>query len=222
MRYTVSVPPTGAGSCWHSCVGSSPPTLRERCEVALADAGELELVPALSSIQKRSTEGGSAHYLLPEAGEMPNCSKVSEKVGCTSACYNSTSWRRVRLIDYAYWVLLSGGSRRPTDVLSTLQAGKLPKWLTKLGASWRFDFAAQLAAAEVVDDLIVMTTPHLGQLVLLEGHSRLPPSSWVDYNDPSRSAPTSGCRPRSSSGAVSDCPPSSTLLALTAFFEVDE
>jgi len=45
--------------------------------------------------------------------------------------------------------------------------------LTKLGTSWCFEFAAELAATEVVDDLIVMATPDLAELVLLEGHARL-------------------------------------------------
>ena len=80
---------------------------------------------------------------------------------------------RVRFIDYSYWIELSGGSRRPADVLATLQAGTLPRWLTKLGTSWCLEFAAELATAEVVDDLIVMATPGLGELVLLEGHARL-------------------------------------------------
>jgi hypothetical protein len=38
---------------------------------------------------------------------------------------------------------------------------------------WCFQFAAQLATAEAVDDLIVMATPDLGKLVLLEGRARL-------------------------------------------------
>ena len=80
---------------------------------------------------------------------------------------------RVRFIDYSYWNELSGGSRRPADVLATLQAGKLPRWLTKLGTSWCFEFAAHLATTEVVDDIIVMATPDLSKLVLLEGHARL-------------------------------------------------
>jgi hypothetical protein len=80
---------------------------------------------------------------------------------------------RVRYIDYSYWNTLSVGSRRPADVLPTLQAGRLPKWLTKLGTSWCFTFAAQLASAETVDGLIVMATPDLSDLVLLEGHARL-------------------------------------------------
>lgn len=80
---------------------------------------------------------------------------------------------RVRFIDYSYWVELSGGSRRPSDVLPTLRAGGLPTWLTELGTSWCFELAAQLAKAEVVDDLMVMATPDFSELVLLEGHARL-------------------------------------------------
>ncbi len=80
---------------------------------------------------------------------------------------------RIRFIDFSYWNELSGGSRRPADVLPTLQQGRLPKWLTKLGTSWCFEFAAELEVGQVVDDLIVMATPDLGDLVLLEGHARL-------------------------------------------------
>ena len=36
-----------------------------------------------------------------------------------------------------------------------------------------FEFAARLAKAGAVDDLIVMATPDLGELVMLEGHARL-------------------------------------------------
>jgi hypothetical protein len=74
---------------------------------------------------------------------------------------------RVRFIDYSYWNELSGGSRRPADVLPTLRAGRLP------ATDWCFQFAADLATAETVDDLIVMATPDLGSLVLLEGHARM-------------------------------------------------
>jgi hypothetical protein len=80
---------------------------------------------------------------------------------------------RVRFIDYSYWNELSGGSRRPVDVLPTLRSGRLPTWLTELGTDWCFEFAARLAKAGAVDDLIVMATPDLGELVLLEGHARL-------------------------------------------------
>ena len=80
---------------------------------------------------------------------------------------------RVRFIDYSYWNELSGGSRRPADVLATLRSGKLPSWLTDRGTDWCFRFAARLTTAEAVDDLIVMATPDLGELVLLEGHARL-------------------------------------------------
>jgi hypothetical protein len=80
---------------------------------------------------------------------------------------------RVRFIDYSYWNELSGGSRRPADVAATLRSGRLPEWLIELGTDWCFQFAARLATAEAVDDLIVMATPDLGRLVLLEGHARL-------------------------------------------------
>lgn len=80
---------------------------------------------------------------------------------------------RVRFIDYSYWNALSGGSRRPADVLPTLQSARLPTWLNELGTDWCFQFASQLATAEVVNDLIVMAKPDLGKLVVLEGHARL-------------------------------------------------
>jgi hypothetical protein len=80
---------------------------------------------------------------------------------------------RVRFIDYSYWNELSGGSRQARDVRRTIEAGALPEWLSNLGTDWCFEFADQLATAEVVDDLIVMGTPDLSDLVLLEGHARL-------------------------------------------------
>jgi hypothetical protein len=80
---------------------------------------------------------------------------------------------RVRFIDYSYWNELSGGSRRPADVLATLRSGRLPVWLSELGTDWCAQFAARLATAEAVEDLIVMATPDLRRLVLLEGHARL-------------------------------------------------
>ncbi|GAA2590513.1 hypothetical protein GCM10010435_81470 [Winogradskya consettensis] len=75
---------------------------------------------------------------------------------------------RVRYIDYSYWKELSRGSRRPTDVLATLRSGTLPTWVREIGTDWCFDFTA-----DTVDDLIVMATPDLGELVLLEGHARM-------------------------------------------------
>ncbi len=80
---------------------------------------------------------------------------------------------RVRFIDYSYWNELSGGSRRPADVRATIEAGELPEWLVKLGTEWPFELAQRLADTEVVDDLIVMATPDLSELVILEGHARL-------------------------------------------------
>jgi hypothetical protein len=80
---------------------------------------------------------------------------------------------RVRYIDYSYWNELSGGSRRPADVLATLRSGRVPQWVTELGTDWCFQLAALLGGVESVGDLIVMATPGLERLVVLEGHARL-------------------------------------------------
>jgi hypothetical protein len=80
---------------------------------------------------------------------------------------------RVRYIDYSYWNELSGGSRRPRDVVETLRSGTLPDWLKSLGTDWCFEFAEQLETAQVVEDVIVVATPNLSELVVLEGHARL-------------------------------------------------
>jgi hypothetical protein len=45
--------------------------------------------------------------------------------------------------------------------------------LTDLGTEWIFEFAERLEATRVVQDIIVMGTPDLTDLVLLEGHARL-------------------------------------------------
>ncbi|TDO31426.1 hypothetical protein C8E87_6850 [Paractinoplanes brasiliensis] len=80
---------------------------------------------------------------------------------------------RVLFIDYSYWNELSGGSRRPADVRATLESGALPGWVTEIGTDWCFELAARLATTPTVDDLIVMATPSLDKMVLLEGHARL-------------------------------------------------
>jgi hypothetical protein len=80
---------------------------------------------------------------------------------------------RVRFIDYSYWNELSGSSRRPADVRATIEAGELPEWLVELGTDWPFELAERLAEDEAIDDLIVMATPDLSRLVVLEGHARL-------------------------------------------------
>ena len=141
---------------------------------ALVDAGGLELVrsPDLDSEE----ENWARERALSRARGWRN-TELFEGFPETVEWYHGVMQpdllSRVRFIDYSYWNELSGGSRRPGDVLATLQAGKLPRWLTKLGTSWCFEFAAELAATEVVDDLIVMATPDLAELVLLEGHARL-------------------------------------------------
>jgi hypothetical protein len=141
---------------------------------ALIDVGGPELVesPDLDSAEDNRARARA----LAAARGWPNTELFEgfpEKVDWYHGVLAPDVLERVRFIDYSYWNRLSGGSRWPRDVLPTLQAGKLPGWLTKLGTSWCFEFAAQLATAQAVDDLIVMATPDLSELVLLEGHARL-------------------------------------------------
>lgn len=141
---------------------------------ALIDAGGLELV---RSPDLGSAEENQARRLALAAArgwrDMELFQGFPEQVEWYHGVLAPDDLERVHFIDYSYWNELSGGSRRPSDVLATLQAGRLPTWLTDLGTSWCFEFAAQLANAQLVDDLIVMGTPDLSKLVLLEGHARL-------------------------------------------------
>lgn len=141
---------------------------------ALTDAGGLELVrsPDLGSeAENRARERALAAARGWRDTEL--FEGFPETVDWYHGVLQPDVLSRVRFIDYSYWNELSGGSRRPSDVLPTLRSGKLPAWLTELGTDWCSEFAAQLATAEVVDDPIVMATPDLGDLVLLEGHARL-------------------------------------------------
>ena len=141
---------------------------------ALADAGGLQLAhrPDLGSVQ----ENRARERALAAVRGWRNSGMFDgfpDEVDWYHGVLPPDALSRVRFIDYSYWNALSGGSRRPADVLSTLRSGTLPTWVSELGTDWCFQFAAQLATAEAVDDLIVMATPDLGELVLLEGHARL-------------------------------------------------
>jgi len=145
-----------------------------RVRQALVDAGGVELVrnPDLhSAAENRARERALAAARGWRDAEL--FEGFPEKVDWYHGILPPDVLSRVRFIDYSYWNELSGGSRRPVDVLPTLRSGKLPSWLTELGTDWCHRFAAQLATAEAVDDLIVMATPNLDELVLLEGHARL-------------------------------------------------
>jgi hypothetical protein len=140
----------------------------------LVDAGGLQLVrsPDLDSEEEnRARERALATARGWRDSEL--FEGFPEKVDWYHGVVPPDALSRVRFIDYSYWNELSGGSRRPADVLSTLRSGSLPPWLSELGTDWCYQFAAQLATAEAVDDLIVMATPDLSKLVLLEGHARL-------------------------------------------------
>jgi hypothetical protein len=143
-----------------------------RC--ALVEAGGLELVqnPDLGSEEENQAR---AQALAAARGwrDSELFEGFPEKVEWYHGELSPDELARVRFINYSYWNALSGGSRRPSDVLPTLLAGRLPRWLNNLGTSWCFEFAAELTTTEVVEDLIVMGTPGLRELVLLEGHARL-------------------------------------------------
>ena len=81
---------------------------------------------------------------------------------------------RIRFIDYSYWRELSGGSRRAAAVRAALRRpDRLPSWLTEMGLEWPHELAAVIAREGMPGELIVVGTPDLDDLVLLEGHARL-------------------------------------------------
>ena len=81
---------------------------------------------------------------------------------------------RVRFIEDPYWTSLSGGSRRPADVRSTLEhPERLPAWLRQMDLEWPIELAEVIAKEGVPGELIVVGTSDLDELVVLEGHARL-------------------------------------------------
>lgn len=58
-------------------------------------------------------------------------------------------------------------------MLPTLRRQRLTEWVSDLGTTWVVDLAERLADVQTVDDLVVMATPDLSDLVVLEGHARL-------------------------------------------------
>jgi hypothetical protein len=141
---------------------------------ALIDAGGLQL--ALSPDLGSEQENRARERALAAARGWRDTELFEgfpEKVDWYHGVLQPGDLSRVRFIDYSYWNELSGGSRRPVDVLPALRSGRLPAWLTELGTDWCFEFAARLAKSGAVEDLIVMATPDLGELVVLEGHARL-------------------------------------------------
>ncbi len=142
---------------------------------ALVDAGGLQLVqnPHLESVNENQARARA----LARARGWPDLELFEDfprAVDWYHGVLPPQDLERVRFIDYSYWNALSGGSRRPCDVLPTLESGRLPRWLTQLGTHQHLEFACRLATADVLEhDLIVMATPDFSELVLLEGHARV-------------------------------------------------
>jgi hypothetical protein len=142
---------------------------------ALVEAGGLELVQS-PNLDSEEENRARERALSAARGWRTNTGLFTgfpETVEWYHGTLPPDELSRVRFIDYSYWIELSGGSRRPGDVPSNLRAGKLPAWLIEQGTSWCFELAARLGTGGIVDDLIVMATPDLSELVLLEGHARL-------------------------------------------------
>ena len=75
----------------------------------------------------------------------------------------------VRYIDYDYWVELSGGTRLAADAAPRIRAGVAP-----FGVSdWALGLAQAVADGARFPPLILVTTGLSGDLVVLEGHTRL-------------------------------------------------
>jgi len=80
---------------------------------------------------------------------------------------------RLRYVNYSYWKALSGGSRRVIDVEATLRRRQVPDWLNEMGTDWCYEIAQEYASGLVIPDIIVLGTPDLSSLVVVEGHRRI-------------------------------------------------
>lgn len=76
----------------------------------------------------------------------------------------------VLYIDYDYWVELSGGTRLATDAAACIRAGVAPFGVS---SDWALGLARAFAEGARFPPLILVTTGPSGDLVVLEGHTRL-------------------------------------------------
>lgn len=78
--------------------------------------------------------------------------------------------KRIRYIDYSYWVELSGGSRLAADAALNIRRG-----VTAFGQSNDrfFEAAASLRSGGRFPPLIVVSKDRTSRIVVLEGHVRL-------------------------------------------------
>jgi hypothetical protein len=76
----------------------------------------------------------------------------------------------VRFIDYDYWIELSGGSRVAADAAPRIRAGVAPFGVP---SDALLRMAEAFAAGARFPPVIVVTTSPVGDVVVLEGHSRL-------------------------------------------------
>jgi hypothetical protein len=75
----------------------------------------------------------------------------------------------VLYIDWDWWLRISGGTRLPLEAARRIRSGEIPGST----AEWHQPIAARLGSEDPPHELIVVSTPALAKLVLLEGHIRL-------------------------------------------------
>lgn len=77
---------------------------------------------------------------------------------------------RVKYVDYCYWNLLSGGSRRPLDAAQTIRDGTEVYRVSNRGF---LDGAEAVRNGAVFEPPILVAPDPDGDLVILEGHGRM-------------------------------------------------
>jgi hypothetical protein len=78
--------------------------------------------------------------------------------------------KRIKYIDYDYWIELSQGTRYVKDAVSTIKQGKE---IYKVSNQGFLDAAEAVRKGTIFPDVILVSTGKMGDLVVIEGHARL-------------------------------------------------
>ena len=135
------------------------------------------------------TGSGARSSLSPAAGapETIYISGFPPDVTWWYGVLHPEDWARVLHIDDGYWLALSGGTRRPSEVLRTLVRGAMPEWLIDLGVDHRREFRNKMHGGLQLPDVILVSTPRRDKLVVLEGHARV--TGWFLAGQGTRTRP---------------------------------
>jgi hypothetical protein len=144
-------------------------------QVALEACGGLELVTA-PDLDSDDENAARLRALTTTKGWGTNAGLFTgfpTDVSWSHGVLDPDELERVRFIDYSYWVELSGGSRRPADVVTMLASDDLAPWVRQVGVDWCHELAAAVRTTRSMHPLIVVAAPELERIVVLEGHARL-------------------------------------------------